>query len=470
MGLFTGNDLGRVARSTIVDMQAQVEALEESLATSGYGLSALRAEDHGWALLSGNDALDDELDLRSISAHANVARALRVANPLVKRGITVRNSYIWGDPIIYPDSVTDIMLDPVNDNNLFSEEAQEELEAALNTDGQYFLLLDAANKQARQIPMREIVGVVTHPAHKGEVWYYRRSYTVHSIDENGQPKADQRDEYIPAVTYTGDLQTRIGEFPVNNTVRIEHATVNKQVGWKWGIPDLLGAVYWATAYKEYLEAQQSLSKALARIAFKVSNPSAKGQKAVAARMAEPVSRREAGGTATLGAGQDLVAVNKSGSGVDFAGGTPLAAMVAAALDVPLSVLLTDGSAGGRQGAENALEAPTINALNQRRKIHFASRKRILKYFGITDDILWPKIQADLTHRRLQALQIADSMNVLHPDEVRAAAIDALDIITDHALDDIPEPPPEPMPTAQGPGPLSDGTNDSRDTPGGATDA
>lgn len=472
MKLFSGRSVLTEVGATIGNLRADVDTLYERQeqikeAAMGPGLAALRAEDVGWRLLSGGDGgLVEELDLADIKEHANAARALRAANPLAKRGVAVRNAYIWDDPIEYPDSAQEIINNPVNQKSMFSSEAAEELESALLTDGQYFLLLDRSKKEARRIPLTEITGLVHNPEFKDDIWFYKRTYTITTMDSTGQEQVSNREVYYPAVGFKGTVPARIGKIEVDRSKRIEHTAVNRQTGWRWGIPDMFGAVYWSKAYKEYLEANYTLSKSLARLAFKVSSPTGRGQAKAKARMAQPVSRQEAGSTALLGAGQDLVAINKSGSGVDFSGGTPLAAMVAAALDVPLSVLLTDGSAGGRQGAENALEQPTINTMNQRRRVHLASRRRVLEFFGITEEIKWRKLNGDLVHRRLQSIALGAPS--LHPEEIRAEVLHTLSIDTTRDANDIPE--PSQQPENPSPGPLSDGTNDSRDTPGGATDA
>ena len=474
MKLFRVSEVRSEVGSTLGTLQADVDTLferQESLreAAQGPGLAALRAEDVGWKLLSGGDGgLVEELDLGDIKQHANAARALRAANPLAKRGVAVRNAYIWDDAIEYPPAAQSIIDNPVNQQSLFSEEAAEELESALLTDGQYFLLLDPGKKEARRVPLAEITGLVHNPEFKDDIWFYRRTYTVTTTDETGQTNVENREVYYPAIGFRGSVPAAIGKIPVDPRKRIEHTAVNRQTGWRWGIPDMFGAVYWSKAYKEYLEANYTLSKALARLAFKVSSPTARGQGKARAKMAQPVSRQEAGSTALLGAGQDLQAINKSGSGIDFKAGTPLAAMVAAALDVPLSVLLTDGSAGGRQGAEAALEEPTTKSMNRRRKVHLASRKRVLAFFGVAGETTWRRLNGDLVHRRLQSIMLGKNMGVLHPDEVRGEVLHTLAIVTERGTDDIPE--PEQAPEGNDPGPLSDGTNDARDTPGGATDA
>lgn len=485
MALFTRNSGVRELKDAFGSVLSEVdrlttehERLEE--AVNGTGLAALRAEDKGWRLISGGVLDTDEIDLDVLREHAADARALRAMNPLVKRGIVVRNANIWRDKINYPDAANEILEDPVNKEQFFGDEAQEELEAAYCTDGQYFLLLDSATKQVRRIPFHEITGIITNPDYDSEIWYYKRTYVRRTTQtSDGETRKQTVSTYYPAVDLPVHKRlkaNKIGETPIDHSKAIEHSTVNSSTGWRYGVPDLLGAVYWARAYKEALEADYTLKKALARFAFKLSNQSAKGNRAAAAKLAQPVARSEAGSTVSLGAGQDLQAINKSGSSVDFSASSPLAGMVAAALDIPLSVILTDGSAGGRQGAENALEQPTIDTMNLRRKTHLKSRQRVLEYFGVEGEITWHDLHGDQTHRRLQSIGLAKDMGVLHPEEVRGEVLNALAVVTDKAVDDIPEDYNKQPEVTDGPGeqspvgPLSDGTNDSRDNPGGPTDA
>ena len=147
------------------------------------------------------------------------------------------------------------------------------------------------------------------------------------------------------------------------------------------------------------------------------------QKAVTARMAG----MGVGGTASIGAGQDIQAITKAGAGVDFSAGTPLAAMVSAALDIPLSVLLTDGSAGGRQGAETALEDPTFKALELRRQLHIDMLNEVAQALGIKVTIEYGSINNDQTHRRIQSLTLAYQNGALHQVEMRSGVLQLLKI-------------------------------------------
>ena len=154
-------------------------------------------------------------------------------------------------------------------------------------------------------------------------------------------------------------------------------------------------------------------------------------------------------------------------------------MVSAALDIPLSVLLTDGSAGGRQGAETALEDPTFKALELRRQLHIDMLNEIAAALGIKVQIEYGSINNDQTHRRIQSLTLAYQNGALHQIEMRSGVLQLLKIAGSLPLEDLPALPDEGENEdegeedttksddaedgrATGVGPMSDGTNDNRD--------
>lgn len=163
-------------------------------------------------------------------------------------------------------------------------------------------------------------------------------------------------------------------------------------------------------------------------------------------------------------GQELTAVNKAGAGIDFSAGTPLASMVSAALDVPLSVLLTDGSAGGRQGAESALEEPTFKAFETRRAIHVAFIARVLDALGVSHEITIVPLASELIQRWGQVVVLGIQNGLLHQEEARQLFLDRLKPRNGRPVDDLPEV----VDTSGTVGPLSDGTNANRDEDGGET--
>ena len=76
-------------------------ALKEALGAFSHAMSNLRREDVGWLPLSSIEGSDSLITLDIIRDHSARARRLATLNPIVKRGLVVRNAYMWGDPVVY---------------------------------------------------------------------------------------------------------------------------------------------------------------------------------------------------------------------------------------------------------------------------------------------------------------------------------------------------------------------------------
>lgn len=440
--------------------------LHEAVDSFSASLARLRREDVGWTPLSALGSDDNALTLDAIRDHAARARRLATLNPIVKRGLVVRNAYMWADPVVYKGETRTVR--KVIDENAkacFSVQARVRDEQAFNTDGCVIYLVDKATKTVTPVPLKRLGGVATDDV-TGDVVALLINPVV-----NGDPEWFMLWDRV-------DVKINNTNYKVNKRLTAVYATVNRLMSEQYGKPDLIGAIHYAQVYKEHLEVAHLMEKSLARLAFKATNVNARQQEAVQKRM----RGMGVGGTANIGAGQDIQAINKAGAGIDFSAGTPLAAMVSAALDIPLSVLLTDGSAGGRQGAETALEDPTFKALELRRQFHIDMLNEVAAALGIKVQIEYGSINNDQTHRRIQSLTLAYQNGALHQIEMRSGVLQLLKIAGSLPLDDLPELPSEDEGEedstksddeaedgrATGVGPLSDGTNDNRDN--GGTDA
>lgn len=436
------------------------QKLTEALGAYSESLARLRQEDIGWVSLSAVEGADSLITLDVIRDHSARARRLATLNPIVKRGLVVRNAYMWSDPVVYKGATRPAR--KVIDENAkacFSVQARVRDEQAFNTDGCVIYLVDKTTKTVTPIPLMRLGGVATDDVTGDVVALLINPATT------GDPQWYMLWDR-PGVTINA------ANYKVNHRLTAVYATVNRLSAEHYGKPDLMGALNYAQAYKEHLEIARMMQKSLSRLAFKAKSVNAKQQQAVTARMAG----MGVGGTASIGAGQDIQAITKAGAGVDFSAGTPLAAMVSAALDIPLSVLLTDGSAGGRQGAETALEDPTFKALELRRQLHIDMLNEVAQALGIKINVEYGSINNDQTHRRIQSLTLAYQNGALHQVEMRSGVLQLLKIAGSLPLEDLPELPSEDEGEdststksddetkdgrATGVGPLSDGTNDNR---------
>lgn len=364
-------------------LQNSMEVLQESFADA-----MLALDDVGWKPLGGDEDAT-EIRLETIKTIAQTTRGLVAINPLIKRGVAVRTTYIWGAGVKFEgiDENDPILTDRTNKKFIFSPQAFSELEAVMATDGNLFVLIskgkarrstlsNGAPKMTR-VPMGEITGTISDPMNKEDVWFFRREWTVESESyATGDKSAKTMVAWFPATDYdvTNGKPFNIKGKPVVWNAAILHNTANKQVGWKWGAPDLMSVIFWTKAYKEFLENSATLVKAYSRFAFKVTAQTKNGVQGAATKVAAQPVRDPftgevsgVGGTAVMGMGTSLSTIGRTGGSVDFSAGLPLAAMVAAGLEVPLTSLTADGGSSNRSAAET-LETPTLKAMKARQQL------------------------------------------------------------------------------------------------------
>jgi hypothetical protein len=117
-------------------LQFSVETLQESFADV-----VLKLDDIGWRPL-GQEVDATEIPLSTIKEVSQTTRGLMTINPLIKRGVAVRTSYIHGPGVefIGLDEKHALLTNKTNQKFFFSSQAHEENEACLATDGNLFVL------------------------------------------------------------------------------------------------------------------------------------------------------------------------------------------------------------------------------------------------------------------------------------------------------------------------------------------
>lgn len=412
-------------------LRETVNHLQESMANVQLALDNV-----GWNPL-GEDINATELPLASIKKFTEVTRALGVINPLAKRGIAVRTAYIWGNGI----TLTGLDLDSVfakkavNKKYLLSDKAWVELEFCLATDGNFFLLVNKPKQEVQRIPLHQITGTVSNPDNAEEIWFYRREWKRTVTNPNNEQETSKPFiQYYPAIDYdetNGTPSTFKGK-KVNWDRRIAGHSVNKQTGWKWGVPDLLAILFWVKAHKEFLESQATLVKAYSRYAFKVTTGSAAGTKATATKIgAAPTTDAQGnpqavGGTAVVGMGNNIQALGRTGGSVDFKEGLPLAGYVAAGLSVPLNELTADAGDANRSSAET-LSSSNEKVMRARQSEHVMFFESIFAYLGMEVKATFPKIEEDAAYRQIQSIVSLLPLNLFSDKEMRKLIVRVLDL-------------------------------------------
>lgn len=428
-------------RAENVALASGLEILQENMADVVMAL-----DNQGWNPL-GEDLDMTEIPLHSIKKTARTTRALVAVNPLIKRGVSVRTAYIWGEEVDFKglDLTDEWVKSPNAQRYLLSPAACAEMESCLATDGNFFLLVSkggtfySAKKSIQRLPMAQITGTVSNPDNHEEIWFYRREWlrTINSAESDVM--SEQRFiEYVPAIDYdimANGRPRQMRSYPVNYGSVIAHHAVNRQTGWKWGLPDILSVMFWAKAHKEFLENQATLVKAYSRFAFKATMPTRTGAQAVATKVAASPGRdpytgdsNDVGATFVGAGGATLSSVGRTGGSVDFKAGLPLAGYVAAGLNVPLTELTADAADANRSSAET-LGSSNEKIMQARQNEHKAFMESVLAYLGYTVQVNFPPITMEAVYRQIQSIVQAAGLNLMSDEEVRDLLLKAFDIET-----------------------------------------
>lgn len=475
------------------ELKGVVDALEmklERFEESYLGQIALEIDNIGWKPLGSVQGTDTGLPLQHLKDQAELGMAMATANPLVKRGIAVRTSYIWGQGVKldYPDTAPYARtLRRVLGKTL----AQFEVERTLAATGNLFFEVrgdGARGQRVRLVPFEHVTGGSANLYDQGVLDYILLTYdawdrqsegtpNVNSSSLGGDGKSHRVEEWIPTFEQEGVIPATIDGIRVRSDRRIKHIAVNRMADWWWGVPDLYAVASWVRAYKKYLEQCHMLNEAYAQIAFKASTATRGGGERLASGMAsnpgvDPATGQplSVGATAVMGAGQDLVAV-QTGRPVDFSNGLPIAAMVAAGLEIPLQVLTSDASTGGSRSSDVALDEATKKSMQARQKMLDDELDDLASMLGLDDfQIEWPRVGEEPLHRTLQALDVAGHTGMLYPEEWRDEILKALG--RDSEKEDPPGEDDLPLTVQRGQGqqaaiePASYGDHEMRNEPGG----
>lgn len=418
----------------ITEALGQLEADNIRL-TEALGSVQMMIDAQGWKPAF-EHAEDGGLNLASIKVASAQLRELVVGNPFVKQGSHLRNVGIWGEGVEFsvtttrgkistlPPGIRDAMKKPANLAYLFSADAQEELERAAYTDGTIFLLFDSNAQTFQRVPLAEIVADWRNPNNSEEVWLYRRQWlkdiTGPREGSNLMTRWYYTDRFTgrrqKTVTYSGNRE-QVSEAQV-----MVVKTFNRQTGWAYGVPDALPVIAWAKLYKEFLVNGYIMSRALAQIAYKATAPSNQARQSAAAEIVKP---GQAGSTATLAAGADLVPLQTAGKGYDFESGKPLAAAIASGVQVSLGELLSDPA----NGDSESLDRIAVATAAMRRRSWEEFWVRIFTLLGLKSDlrITWHDIRGEQIQRVIQAWELLRVSGQFAPEVTRDGMAGAMGI-------------------------------------------
>lgn len=447
-------------KTLLVEATKRAERVENALeiAQEAIGRLELALDNEGWNSLVSQG--ETEFSREGLRKAAAIARVMAVANPLIKRGLSVRCGYIFGEGFEIKsenEKVSEVIQrmisDPGNQRAVFGETASEENERTLGTDGNLTFALFAnprtGHVKIRTVSFDEVSDVICNPEDKDDPWFYLREYDRTTFTSSGARTVERVKEYHPSVTHMPARRVRqINGTPVVWDAPYLHIKVNALDGWKFGVGDAYAALPWARTYRDFLADWAVLVKALSQFAFKISGGSAgKADQLRQAIAKATASGVPVGSTAALDAGTTMEAIPKTGATIDSESGKPIAAMVAAALGIPVTVLLGDPGQTGARAVAETLDTPTVNEMQRRRRVwDYAFRAMVLyavKWAVIAPqgglsgtvtrdtwsdeqvitlrgkepvkvDIIWPSLADTSTAAAIQAIVNADGTGKMPP--------------------------------------------------------
>lgn len=439
---------------TVATLEYREEKLRESLAQL-----QLAMEDMGWSKLGSEAA--NEFTREGLKRSAELSRMMAVGNPLIKRGLAIRASYVHGQGVgitARADGdegaqdvnavIQEFLDDDTNRAALTGHQAKLRNETSLGTDGNVFIALFTnpltGRVQARTLPFDEIEDKISVDGDRMVTMYYKRVWTEGTTTKTA---------YYPDIRYRPI--TRLKRYgaspgvpgsghPIMWDSPVYHLNDNGLEGWKFGIGDAYAALPWARAYKEFLEDWTLLVKALSKIAFRASakkTPASQQARAALQKMPD----MPAGNTAFMSPDATLEAVPKTGATIDSESGRPVATMVAAALGLPVTTLMADPGQTGARAVAETLTQPTVLEFKGRQELWTECFRAILGYVidqavmaprgplkgtvtrdtntltvalaGDTDrtlDFAWPDINELPVETIMKALEIADGTGKIPP--------------------------------------------------------
>ena len=364
-----------------------VEVLTESVRDL-----SLQLEDRGWKRVGSDD--EGTMTRESLVQAAQDGRALAVAHPLVRRGISLRTSYVQGQggpSLSCEDEDVNAVIQqwwtaPENLNSLTGPEARARLERSLSTDGNVFIASFTnpvdGRVTNRTVPFEQITRIISNPEDRAQVLFYERTYSTRtdafSTTEQSVTVLYPDLAYAPAVKpRVIDGKRVLWDQP------IRHVKVNELDGWEFGIGDTFAIAPWARAYRDFLQDWVKLMRSLSQFAWRGTAEGKRAQRArqalARAQQGIPGNDGSVGATYVSAPGETLEAIPKTGATIDADSGRPLLAMIASGLDVPVTMLSTDPGITGARSTAETLDKPMMLAMRARQDVWTAVFVDIAEY-------------------------------------------------------------------------------------------
>lgn len=402
---------------------------------------SIALEDRGWIKMDGfaRDA-NGALSFQAIKAGAERARALATGNPIMRRAVQARHSYVFGEGVKIT-GLGRVAKNVKNRRNLLDEAAMERLDFNKAVDGNVFILVNDDDKTVEIIPLAEITGAIYNPNDRSEIWYFHRKWEeVKSDFDTGTEQTVERRMLYRNFEYAAprEIDTIVEymrmedgtEWPVYTprSIRgveiyqrgmIRHVASNRAEGSAWGIPDAIAGIFYATEHKELIEAADTIFRAQSQYAVTWKSKTKKALEQVAVSIAgpkpvDPLTGKEMQYGQQVGFGSDveMQLMQKIGAGIDFEHFDPIANLASVSLGVPVDVVL------GKEERSTTLPLTTRNHMRSQQRIWKDVLRDVFEILGKSGaKAFFPKIDPDPAFRQMQTIAGLAALKIWSPDKM-----------------------------------------------------
>lgn len=427
----------------------EIEAIRETFARVVDDL--LKFEDKDWlSIFGGLDKAHKGFTLKEVQKVTEyLEKQTKILGDLLGRGLRLKNNHAFGRGFTFEPTdgkakimprFQAIMNDPINKEVVFSPNALKEINRIFFTAGNLVLMYEKKEKMFSRLAIdANVENVITFDNDPTRIKYYLRTWVTRNDLSNANPQPVTHREFVPTSTYLATKprlpqSINVGgeRVPVNKDAVIIEKRINRDNGELWGVPDAFAAAAPAHVYATAMKDGAMLQHALAAISFVVKAKTETAAKRASAQMRQ----NKVGQAAITGPDTELASMPRAGS-INLYESRPLAARVAAALDVSTTGLTADPGPGGSYASENALSAPEQMAALSRQEDFVALYEEIFRVMGAEATLNFKRLDVDPIHRQAQTLGLFRNMGALNQEEVRGRALELTDI--EPTSSDLPEP-------------------------------
>jgi hypothetical protein len=383
---------GRSIREELRAATVMAEHYQENLARLEDSMEAGEWKRTAWQV-------EQEFTRPGLDDICELSRAMYLSHPLIKRVVNVTTYYTMGQGISYKAMSERIeaevlkphLADETNRRELYSHQATLLTDVDQLVEGNVFMALFTdveGNVKVRSFPTKQIREIYHKPGDSQTITYYRRQWTEVVLDERtGRTKSLQQEALYPDHLYQPkNKPTSIGRLAVKWDSPIIHKRSGGMKDMQFGIPETYAALDWARAYRKFLENWHTLVASLAKFAWNATTKGSKlkaGKEKLRSHLEEgddfdDENETVPGGVYLGKPGDKLEAIPKTGAHTSAEDARPSRLMVAAASDLPDTIVSGDVDVGNF-ATSKTLDRPTWLRMRTRQFTERDFRQSIFRY-------------------------------------------------------------------------------------------